>query len=78
MPKVKYFDPSGEQAFLTRLTASHGEFVSMAELCRMLGFKSYQALYAWLKDNDVPEFTIGKNKRYETAVIAEKLWETRT
>ena len=78
MPRVKYFDPNGEKAFLSRITTAHGEFVSMAELCRMLGFKSYQALYAWLKDNDVPEFTIGKNKRYETAVIAEKLWETRT
>lgn len=78
MPRVRYYDPTGKQAFLERIAASHSDFISMAEMGRMLGFKSYKALYAWIKDNNVPEFQIGGRKRYETAVIAEKLWEERT
>ena len=78
MGRIKYYDPNGEKAFLSRMTTAHGDFVSMAELCRILGYKSKEPVRIWLKDNEVPEFLIGNRKRYETAVIAEKLWEART
>ena len=77
MGRIKYYDPDGKKAFLARITA-HGDFVSEAELCRILGYKSKEPVRIWLKDNEVPEFLIGNRKRYETAVIAEKLWEART
>ena len=78
MPKIKYYDPDGKKAFQARIIANHGELVSVAELCRILGYKSYDPVHAWLKEHEVPVFMIGNRKRYETAVIADEIWEARS
>lgn len=78
MPRVKYYDPSGRNAFVERLTASHGEFSSVAEVGRIIGFKNYPRIYEWLRQNNIPMCEVLGRKMYDTAEIAKRLWEVRT
>ena len=78
MPRVKYYDPTGRTAFVERLTASHGDFSSVAEVGRIIGYKSYDRIYEWLRENNIPVCEVLGKKRYDTAEIAKRLWEVRT
>ena len=78
MPRVKYYDPSGRNAFVDRYTALHGELVSVAEVGRIIGYKSYNRIYEWLRENDIPVCEVLGRKRYDTAEIAKRIWEVRT
>lgn len=77
MPRIEYYKPEGKTAFIARLTASYGELCSAATAGRILGFRSYQTVYEWLKDNEIPEFDVNGRRRWETAAIGKRLWEAR-
>ena len=77
MPKVKYLNCSGESAFKADMIEMHGNLASIAAVGRMLGYKSYQAIYNWLNDNGISEFEINGRRRYSVPEIATAIWRSR-
>ena len=77
MPKVKYIETSGETAFKADMVAAHGSLASTAVVGRMIGFKSYSAIYDWLSENNISEFEIRGHKRYSVPEVAAAIWRAR-
>jgi len=77
MPSINYFQPPTKSAFVKRLTETYGELCSAANVARILGLKSYKGVYSWLKKNDVPAFDINGRKRWQTEMIAKRIWEAK-
>ena len=77
MPRAEYYLGTGKTAFVKSMTNSYGELCSAATASRILGFRSYQFVYDWLKKNGIPEFDVDGRRRWQTAEIANKLWEAK-
>lgn len=78
MPRVKYFGNPEKNAFADSFVSSHGDLLSAAVVGRALGMKNYQAIYEWLNQNNVTEFSIGGRKRFSAHEVAAAIWEART
>lgn len=78
MPRLDYWkDTLTKKSFVTGFVEKYGDLCTAASARTMLGYKSYNGVYSWLKNQEVPEFNINGRRRWLTKTLAEKIWEAR-
>lgn len=79
MPRVEWTNFGiTKKSFITDFVEKYGDLCTAASARSMLGYKSYNGVYSWLKNMEVPEFNINGRRRWLTKEIAKQIWEART